>query len=121
VTISEEGLRIGSCGKGTGGPEAGEEQEQHSGGQTFGKGTQRFKRRARARKSRHRTWQGNSGWRWEWGKRGKKMGFSRALGASVTFLLKTGQASKVNSYSKLVAIPDGWIKQSIMLDTRNCN
>jgi hypothetical protein len=49
------------------------------------------------------------------------MGFSRALGASVTFLLKTGQASKVNSYSKLVAIPDGWIKQSIMLDTRNCN
>lgn len=56
MTISEEGLRIGSCGKGTGGPE----QEQHSGGQTLGRGTQELGRRARA----DRTGQGRAGQQW---------------------------------------------------------
>jgi hypothetical protein len=91
VTISEEGLRIGSRGKGTGGPE----QEQHSGGQTLGRGTQEFGRRARA----DRTGQGNSRWRWEWelGQATQKDGFLADFRGRRDFLLKRGQASKVNS------------------------
>ena len=82
MTISEEGLRIGSCGKGTGGPE----QEQHSGGQTLGRGTQELGRRARA--GQDRTGQGRAtvdgDGNGNGGKRRKEMGFSRALGAGVT-------------------------------------
>lgn len=75
-------------------------------------------RRARA----DRTGQGNSGWRWEWepGQATQRDGILAGFRGRRDFLLKKGQASKVNSYSKLVAIADGWIKQLIMLDTRNC-
>jgi hypothetical protein len=49
----------------------------------------------------------------------QKDGILAGFGGKRNFLLKRGQASKLTR--KLVAIPDGWIKQSIMLDTRNCN
>jgi hypothetical protein len=81
VTISEEGLRIGSCGKGTGGPEAGAGGRSQEARRSVGEPRNLEGERGQTGQGRATVDGDGNG---NWGKRRKEMGFSRALGAGVT-------------------------------------
>lgn len=91
MTISEEGLRIGSCGKGTAEPEAGG-RRQEARGQRFGRGKPRKEESEGRRKSRHRAGQGRAGQQW--------MGMGTSASEAKRWRFFTGLAlgEKVTSY-----------------------